>query len=229
VGKMLAATLAVAITWAGLAPCASLALAPFPAGVAPSAEGGQCLPGTALAADRTEPSRVVQRIHAHVAGNMPGLPTGARTRVARAIIGEAKAARIDPLLVLALIHVESSFDPQAASSAGAVGLMQLMDATMRAEVVRSNLPSADPRDPVANVRAGVRYLRRLIDAFGGLDLALMAYNAGPNRIVGLRRHGGIPKRFRLYPRKVKAELKHLRWVLNCCTDRAGAPGPPPRV
>jgi soluble lytic murein transglycosylase-like protein len=130
-------------------------------------------------------------------------------RVARAIVAESARARFDPLLVLAVIQVESSFDPLAVSSAGAVGLMQLREPTMLEEVARSRLASVDRRDPVANVRAGVRYLRRMMDAFRDLDLALMAYNAGPGRI---RRHlssGDLPGRYRVYPRKVRAELARL--------------------
>jgi soluble lytic murein transglycosylase-like protein len=61
-----------------------------------------------------------------------------------------------------------------------------------------------------NVRAGVRYLHRLVKAFGHEDLALMAYNAGPNRILGYLRAGEIPERFRVYPRRVRAELHRLR-------------------
>jgi soluble lytic murein transglycosylase-like protein len=63
-----------------------------------------------------------------------------------------------------------------------------------------------------NVRAGIRYLRRLLDAFGREEHALMAYNAGPNRILGYLREGGgeIPERFRVYPRRVKAEVRRLR-------------------
>jgi soluble lytic murein transglycosylase-like protein len=96
------------------------------------------------------------------------------------------------------------------SSAGAVGLMQLKEGTMRAEAERGGLRSADPRDPVASVQAGVRYLRRLVDAFGSVELALMAYNAGPARIVAHLRQGGVPERFHGYPRKVLGEAERLR-------------------
>jgi soluble lytic murein transglycosylase-like protein len=90
--------------------------------------------------------------------------------------------------------------------------MQLRDATFRREFERSRLTGVpDPTDPVTNVRAGVRYLRRLVDAFdGSLDLALMAYNAGPNRIGGHLRQGGVPERYFSYPRKVKLELTRLQ-------------------
>ncbi len=154
------------------------------------------------------------RIHARVASRMRRVDATVQERVARIIVSEAKLAGVDPLLVLALIHVESSFDPHAVSSAGAVGLMQLRESTMRGEVERWRLPSADPHDPVASVQAGVRYLKRLIDAFGEVDMALMAYNAGPNRILGHLRNGGIPERFHSYPRKVREEMERLRRELE---------------
>jgi soluble lytic murein transglycosylase-like protein len=88
--------------------------------------------------------------------------------------------------------------------------MQLREPTMRRELARSGLALEDPHDPVANVQAGVRYLRRLLDAFGREEVALMAYNAGPNRILGYLRDGEVPERFLVYPRRVKAELRRLR-------------------
>ncbi len=150
-------------------------------------------------------------VEAQVAARMPGHDRALRRQVARAIYNESMQTKLDPLLVLALIHVESSFNPRVVSSAGAMGLMQLREATLRSELERSGLGSADPHDPVANVRAGIRYLRRLMDAFGNnIDLALMAYNAGPNRIRTHARAGAIPARFRVYPRRIRGELAKFR-------------------
>jgi hypothetical protein len=136
-----------------------------------------------------------------------GLAPEERARVARAILEEASRAELAPLLVLAVIQVESRFDPRAVSPVGAVGLMQLMVPTLRAEL--ADAPRADPFDPVANVRAGVRYLGRLVGTFSDVELALVAYNAGPGR---LRRHletGGVPDRLRAYPRDVLREAVRL--------------------
>jgi soluble lytic murein transglycosylase-like protein len=88
--------------------------------------------------------------------------------------------------------------------------MQLLPTTLRGEAVRSGLEGNDPYDPVLNVRAGVRYYRRLLDAFRNPDLALMAYNAGPARIGGYLRQGQVPERFHGYPRHVRAEVLRLR-------------------
>lgn len=153
---------------------------------------------------------VVDRVDDHLGMRMMELGDPERRDLARAIVAEAGAAGIDPLLVLAVIEVESSWDPSALSSRGARGLMQLLEPTMRQEMARSGLEYEDPHDPIANVRAGIRYLKRLLDVFGREELALMAYNAGPNRILGHIRAGAIPERFHAYPRRVLAELRRLR-------------------
>jgi soluble lytic murein transglycosylase-like protein len=132
-----------------------------------------------------------------------------RNRVARTILEEAARAAMDPLLVLAVIQIESGFDPRAVSPVGAAGLMQLLGPTMREELARWRLGAADPFDPVANVRAGVRYLDRMLDSFDDLELALMAYNAGPGRIRRHLRDGGVPERFLSYPRGVTRARERL--------------------
>ncbi len=156
------------------------------------------------------PAGLVDRDDGELPARSPQLDAFERRLLARTIVAESEAARIDPLLVLALIEVESSFDPDALSDRGAMGLMQLRAPTLRREIERAGLAPAFPHDPITNVQAGVRYLRRLLDAFGHEEVALMAYNAGPNRILGYLREGEIPTRFHVYPRRVKAELRRLR-------------------
>lgn len=78
-------------------------------------------------------------------------------------------------LLDALIAQESGYQPMAASRAGAMGMMQIMPGTA------VQLGLGQPWDPVANMRAGARYLRQQIDRFDRVDLALAAYNAGPER------------------------------------------------
>ncbi len=110
---------------------------------------------------------------------------------------EAAAARhgLPVNLIKAVARVESAFDPLAVSSAGARGLMQLMPDTGRAMGVR------DFFDPEESIDAGARYLRKMLDRFGELELALAAYNAGPTAV---EQYGGIPpfEETRRYVRRV---------------------------
>jgi len=89
----------------------------------------------------------------------------------------AEAYSIRPELVQAVIAVESGWDPLARSKKGALGLMQLMPETcLRFGVL-------DPFEPQENIRAGIQYLRLLLDRFDGdVRLALAAYNAGEKAI-----------------------------------------------
>ena len=151
-----------------------------------------------------------------------GLEPGARMRLAEVIIEEAERARLDPLLVLAIIEVESGWDLDAESNRGAQGLMQLRPTTLLGEAARSGLFSVDLTDPALNVRAGVRYFRRLLDAFRREETALMAYNAGPARIRGYLRAGEVPERFRAYPRRVRHEVTRLRRALGPAAGQAVA-------
>jgi soluble lytic murein transglycosylase-like protein len=148
-----------------------------------------------------------------------------RAQVARTILEEAGRAALDPLLVVAVIQIESGFDPRAVSPVGAAGLMQLLGPTMREELARWSLPRADPFDPVANVRAGVRYLDRMLGAFDDLELALMAYNAGPGRIRRHLRDGGVPERFLSYPRDVSRAHRRLSSALARAGVAPVAAGP----
>src|SRR5437867_10308715 len=89
---------------------------------------------------------------------------------------------VDAKLVKALIQVESAFQPNAQSPKGAMGLMQLMPRTARQYAL------ADPFDARANIEAGIRHLKSLLDRFP-VKLALAAYNAGESAV---QRFGGVP-------------------------------------
>lgn len=161
-------------------------------------------------------------IEAQLDARAVDLEAGARERLVEAILEESERNWVDPLLVLAMIEVESGWDLGAESRRGARGLMQMRPATFRREAARSGLLGEDPYDPALNVRAGVRYYRRLLDAFGGQEAALMAYNAGPARIREYLRSGAVPKRFRTYPRRVRNEVARLRRGLAMAGEPAVA-------
>ena len=99
------------------------------------------------------------------------------------ITAMAETHGVDPLLVRALIQVESGDKPTARSNKGAMGLMQLMPSTARLYNVRN------PYDPKANIAAGVKHLKSLLDRFRAVDLALAAYNAGEGAVA---KFNGIP-------------------------------------
>ncbi|MBA3887869.1 MAG: lytic transglycosylase domain-containing protein [Acidobacteria bacterium] len=99
------------------------------------------------------------------------------------IIGQVSEAHgVNPLLVRAVIQVESNYRPRARSPKGAMGLMQLMPATARQYEVRN------PYDPRTNIEAGIKHLKGLIDKMG-VELGLAAYNAGEGAV---RRFNGVP-------------------------------------
>ena len=94
----------------------------------------------------------------------------------------AKDTRLPLALLAAMARIESRFQPDARSAAGARGLLQVMPETA------SDL-RLDPNTPTTNVLAGARYLRQMLELFGTPKLALAAYNAGPSAVAYA---GGIP-------------------------------------
>jgi soluble lytic murein transglycosylase-like protein len=102
----------------------------------------------------------------------------------RLVSRAGSAWRVDPALIKAVIAGESGFFAGATSRAGARGLMQLMPGTA------AQLGVTNAYDPEQNVWAGTRYLRELLDRFGGnVEKALAAYNAGA---AAVEKYGGIP-------------------------------------
>ncbi len=143
--------------------------APLGPDAAPGANGLR-LAGAGV--QRTQPEGAwVQHLPAHGRQHAPAIEAAARE------------AGIDPALLAAVVRHESNFKQGVVSHAGAIGLAQLMPGT--AEWLK-----VDPHDPVQNLRGGARYLREQLDRFGSVDLALAAYNAGPNRVA---QAGGVPQ------------------------------------
>jgi len=135
-------------------------------------------------------------------------PAGAEWRglageFADLIAGAAERHELDPVLLTALAQVESAFDPRAVSPKGARGLLQLMPATA------DRFGVVDAFDAGENVEGGARYLRWLLERYGGrTDLALAGYNAGEGAVD---RFSGIPpyRETRHYVRQVLARVESL--------------------
>ena len=114
------------------------------------------------------------------AGSKP-IPAQSANPYAQEIARAAAESQLDPALVHAVIQVESAYRADAVSNKGALGLMQVMPETALRFGVH------DATEPKANLRAGTRYLRALLDMFDQrIDLALAAYNAGEGAVI---RHG----------------------------------------
>jgi soluble lytic murein transglycosylase len=109
------------------------------------------------------------------------------------IRGHARNYDLDPALLAAVIYTESRFEPSARSSAGAVGLMQLLPETAKGIALRTGgdrFVVSDLLDPEINVRYGAWYLDHLRDRYGDMRLALAAYHAGQGNVDEWLREGG---------------------------------------
>jgi peptidoglycan lytic transglycosylase len=153
----------------------------------------------------------------------------AQRRVAIAIVREAEANGIDPLLVVAVIRTESAFNAYAVSGVGAMGLMQMMPTTgtflaqRRGTALRNRQTLFDAE---LNIELGTAYLATLLREFGTTEAALLAYNGGPAYARRVLRNPASRKRFAVgYPRDVIEEWRRLR-VRNAEVEaRRSLPGP----
>jgi len=128
------------------------------------------------AVQKTENTR---KISSKVLDDMPLADQNLSTLIEAA----ARKYKVDPKLVAAVAEVESNGNQNAVSSAGAIGVMQLMPDTAASLGV-------DPYNKQQNIEGGAKYLRQMLDTFGGdTKKAVAAYNAGPGAV---KDYGGVP-------------------------------------
>ncbi|HWJ02447.1 MAG TPA: lytic transglycosylase domain-containing protein [Verrucomicrobiae bacterium] len=120
----------------------------------------------------------------------------------REIETAAQKYNLEPALIAAVIEQESGGDPNALSPVGAIGLMQLMPGTAKSMGV-------NPYDPAQNIDGGAHYLQIQLKAFGGIEPALAAYNAGPGNVEN-RRWVTIPETMSYVRRVPNLKAKYER-------------------
>ena len=149
-------------------------------------------------------------LHPPVQSPLPRLPaTGVamHTALQPLVRQVSHETGVDELLLHAVINQESSGNRWARSPKGAMGLMQLMPATARG----LGLTETQFYEPYPNLLGGATYLKQQLRDFGSLELALAAYNAGPEAV---RRHGGIPpyRETRNYVSRITSRYQALQQV-----------------
>lgn len=150
-------------------------------------------PGPSLWFGKRPEDRVLSILHQEA----DRLDQETREEVASLVQELACAYRLDPMLILAVMKVESTFNPQAVSRARAYGLMQVRSIAVREVADDLGLNPQDSRrlfENDFNLRVGVHYLSFLLQKFDGdLNKALMAYNAGPTAVTRLYKRRPAPK------------------------------------
>lgn len=136
-------------------------------------------------------SKDLVKIYSIVQSHRPDLGDAETWTISETIWVESSAYGLDPLLVVALIDIESKFQSGAVSPAGARGIMQILPDVGKALAqqiglqTNSRSPSFKPEhldNPIFNIKLGVYYLQDLKKSFRSLNLALVAYNIGPTEI-----------------------------------------------
>jgi soluble lytic murein transglycosylase-like protein len=186
----LARTLILTIVWTKLALVGALFI-PFLVTMEPRpqretvAESPILVP---VSVAQKSPPRELMRIYAIVRSHRPDITEAEAWEISEVILEESLGYGLDPMLVLAVIDVESKFQYEAVSPAGARGIMQILPYVAKSLVQKiglhqlSHSKSFRPEfldDPVLNIKLGVCYLHDLKKSFRNLTHALTAYNMGP--------------------------------------------------
>lgn len=161
----------------------------------------------ALSLQRLDASGSLSAYPTYLGGALAGIG-GSPSAFDDLIVAAGQKYGVSPALIKGVIQSESSFNPNAVSSAGAKGLMQLMDDTAR------GLGVADSFDPAQNIDGGTRFLSYLLRKYdGNVATALAAYNAGPGRVdrLGLENDRDVEANLHLLPEETQG---YIRKVLN---------------
>ncbi len=129
--------------------------------------------------------------------------------IKRIVMVEARRMKVPTALALAVAHVESGFDPNAESHAGARGVMQIMPATAMGEY---GVAADGLWNPRINIRIGLHFLKRLIVRYGRTDVALSHYNGGSR--VGPPGRARVLPYTRAYVIKVHRVAARYRWRIR---------------
>jgi soluble lytic murein transglycosylase-like protein len=136
----------------------------------------------------------IQKPRSHPKVQPPSTATATDNEIERYIQNASKQYGVNPALIKAVIHVESAFNAEAISRAGAKGLMQIMDST------GVQIGLTDPFDPRANVYGGTRLLKTYLVRYQSLKKSLIAYNAGEKYVN--HSYSRLPRETRSYVPKV---------------------------
>jgi len=147
------------------------------------------------------------------------------TEIQNLIVSTATSMGVNPALALEVAQVESSYNPNAVSSAGAVGVFQLMPNTW------PSLGVTDPTDPTQNVPAGITYISQLLSEFGGdTAQALAAFNWGPTNVSNVVTQQGA-NWFAAIPSSVQSYVNNIlsavgsQYSVSAGTAATSAPSP----
>jgi len=153
----------------------------------------------------------LQAIRSIINERCRGFSLDVSNTLAEVILDESMRYGLDPALILAIIETESSFRNWSRSNRDARGLMQILPATGEAVARKIDIEwegEASLYLPVVNIRLGTYYFSELVARFDSVELALAAYNRGPNAVKRIIGRGREPSR--RYSRKVLSSYDQLR-------------------
>lgn len=117
------------------------------------------------------------------------------------IINQAKALGVEPAIVLSIAKTESGFNQNARSAGGHIGVFQLSQTTAK------NM-GLDPYNLDDNIKAGITYYKNMYKKFGSMELAVAAYNSGPQAVA--RNGNTIPRHSRHFVSKIMADYRNYK-------------------